>query len=248
VSVALVQGASRGLGLALVRTLLAADGVTRVFATARAPERSEGLAQLGDEYGARLVCEQLDVCDEASIRAAAERVAAREPRLHWLLNCAGLLHDGVLRPEKRLEDADPERLRRLFDVNAIGPLLVAKHFVSLLRHDEPAVLANISARVGSIDDNRSGGWYGYRASKAAQNMFTRTLALELSRRAPQLVCIALHPGTVATDLSAPYRGGLAPERLFSPERAAEQLWSVLRSLTPEDSGRFLDWAGKSVPW
>jgi NAD(P)-dependent dehydrogenase (short-subunit alcohol dehydrogenase family) len=248
VSVALVQGASRGLGLALVRTLLEAEGVTRVFATARAPERSEGLAQLGGEHGSRLVCERLDVCDEESIRAAAERVSAREPRLHWLFNCAGLLHDGVLRPEKRLEQADRERLRRLFDVNAIGPLLVAKHFVALLRHDEPAVLANLSARVGSIDDNRSGGWYGYRASKAAQNMFTRTLALELRRRAPRLVCIALHPGTVATDLSAPYRGGLAPERVFSPERAAEQLWSVVRSLTPDDGGRFLDWAGKPVPW
>ena len=175
----MVQGASRGLGLALVEALLERDDTERVFATSRAPDASEGLAALQARHATRLVCVPLDVRDEASIAAAARRIGGVAPRLHGLINCAGVLHGEGLRPEKRLEDADPERLRRSFEVNAFGPLLVAKHFLALLRHDEAAVVANVSARVGSIDDNRAGGWYGYRASKAAQNMFTKTLSIEL---------------------------------------------------------------------
>jgi NAD(P)-dependent dehydrogenase (short-subunit alcohol dehydrogenase family) len=246
--VGMIEGASRGIGLALVETLLEAGDVDRVVATSRDPDRSKGLALLRARHGRRLICERLDVCDEASVEEAAKRIGEQVPRVHWLVNCAGLLHDAALRPEKRLEDVDPARLRRLFEVNAFGPLLVAKHFLPLLRHAERSVLANVSARVGSIEDNRVGGWYGYRASKAAQNMLTRTLAIELRRRAPRVICIALHPGTVATALSAPYRAGLDPERVFTPGRAAQQLWSVIRGLGPEDGGRFLDWAGKPVPW
>ena len=245
--VALVQGASRGLGLAFVEQLLARERMD-VVATARSPAASEGLVALAERFGSRLLCVPLDVADEASIEAAAARTGSVHPRLQLLLNCAGLLHDSGLRPEKRLEQADPERLRRLFDVNAIGPLLVTRHFLPLLRHGDRAIVANVSARVGSIGDNRLGGWYGYRASKAAQNMFTRTLAIELRRRAPAVVCVALHPGTVETDLSAPFRGGAPPERRFTPQRAAEQLLAVVDSLGPDDSGSFLDWARKPIPW
>jgi len=246
--VAVVQGSSRGLGLALVEALLERPDTDRVFATAREPESSEGLANLQARHGTRLVCERLDVRHEPSIAAAAARIGEAVPRIHWLVNCAGVLHDGDLRPEKRLEDVDPERLRRSFEVNAFGPLLVAKHFLSLLRYGEAAILANVSARVGSIGDNRIGGWYGYRAAKAAQNMFTRTLAIELRRRAPNVSCVALHPGTVATDLSAPFRRGVAPQRVFAPREAAEKLIDVIRSLGPEDSGSFLDWARQAIPW
>lgn len=246
--VAMVQGASRGIGLALVETLLDADGVGRVVATSRDPMSGQGLSVLRRRYGERLICEKLDVSDEESVRSAAGRIGAQAPRIHWLFNCAGLLHEGALRPEKRLEDVDPAQLRRVFEVNAFGPLLVAKHFLALLRHPEGAVLANLSARVGSIEDNRLGGWYGYRASKAAQNMFTRTLAIELRRRAPRVICIALHPGTVATDLSAPYRTGIDSDRVFAPRKSAEQLWQVVHSITSEDGARFLDWAGKPIPW
>jgi NAD(P)-dependent dehydrogenase (short-subunit alcohol dehydrogenase family) len=246
--IAMVQGASRGIGLALVETLLEAGDVERVVATSRDPARSEGLAALRARHGERLACEPLDVTDEDSIRAAAQRIGERAPRLRWLFNCAGILHDAPVRPEKRLEDVDPALLARVFAVNAFGPLLVAKHFLGLLAHGERSVLVNLSARVGSIEDNRLGGWYAYRASKAAQNMFTRTLAIELRRRAPRLICVALHPGTVATNLSAPYRGGVDPDRVFAPRQAASQLWSVAQSLTPEDGGRFLDWAGKPIAW
>jgi NAD(P)-dependent dehydrogenase (short-subunit alcohol dehydrogenase family) len=204
----LVQGASRGLGLAFVRTLLEREGVRRVFASARAPERSPGLAALRERYAERLHLIRLDVRDEASIETAARLVRETSPHLHLLLNVAGILHDAEgLRPEKRLGDVDPKLLRRAFEVNAFGPLLVAKHFASCLRHDERAVLVNVSARVGSIGDNRLGGWYAYRASKAAQNMFTRTLSIELARRAPNVCCVALHAGTVDTAMSKAKQGG-----------------------------------------
>ncbi|MDJ0852498.1 MAG: SDR family NAD(P)-dependent oxidoreductase, partial [Myxococcota bacterium] len=166
--VELVQGASRGLGLAFTRALLDRPDVQRVVATCRDPEASEGLAELRARRGDALLVLPLDVRDEATVAAAAARVAeACGPQLHGLINCAGVLHESSgLRPEKKLEDVDPAKLRSVFEVNAFGPLLLAKHFVGLLRHDERAVLANVSARVGSIGDNRLGGWYAYRGSKA----------------------------------------------------------------------------------
>lgn len=248
--VVLVQGASRGLGLAFVRALLGRADVDRVVATSRDPDASPGLADLRAAHGDALVTLGLDVCDEASVAAAAQRVVdVCGPRLHGLINCAGLLHEGPGKgPEKRLEDLDPARMQRVFQVNAFGPVLVAKHFVRLLRHDERAVLANLSARVGSITDDRLGGWYSYRASKSAQNMFTRNLAIELARRAPKVICLALHPGTVDTELSRPFQRNVPPERLFTPERAARQLLDVIDSCTREHSGRFLAWDGQEIPW
>jgi NAD(P)-dependent dehydrogenase (short-subunit alcohol dehydrogenase family) len=248
--VALVQGASRGLGLAFARALFDRADVDRVVATCRDPEASKNLARLRSERGDALVAVRLDARDERTIAAAAARVAEEcGPRLHWLINCAGVLHDGLeIRPEKKLEDVDPERLRAVFQVNAFGPLLVAKHFLDLLRHDERAVLANVSARVGSVGDNRLGGWYVYRASKAAQNMFTRNLAIELGRRAPNVICLALHPWTVDTDLSRPFQRNVPAERLFDANRAADQLLGVIDSCTRDDSGHFLAWDGQPIPW
>ena len=248
--VALVQGGSRGLGLAFVQALLARPDIDRVVATSRAPDRSEALTALGEAHGAALDLVTLDVRDEASIARAAQEIADRGiERLHTLINCAGILHEGPeLGPEKRLEALDPERLRTVFEVNAFGPILVAKHFLPKLRHDERAVIANLSARVGSIEDNRLGGWYAYRASKSAQNMFTRTLAIELRRRAPNVLCLALHPGTVDTDLSRPFQGGVPPEKLFPPAQAAAQLLAVIDGATLADSGGFFAWDGAPIPF
>jgi NAD(P)-dependent dehydrogenase (short-subunit alcohol dehydrogenase family) len=247
---AFVQGASRGLGLAMTQTLLRRGDFARVFATARDPERSEGLAALAREFGEALVLLPLDVCDDKSIASAAERTAAATDRLHLVINAAGVLHDESLglQPEKRLEHVRPESLRRAFEVNAIGPLLVARHFLPLLRHDERSVLANVSARVGSIEDDRLGGWYAYRGSKAAQNLFTRNLSIELKRRAPRCICVALHPGTVDTALSRPFQGSVPPGQLFDARDAAARLIDLLESLGPEDTGSFLAYDGSSIPW
>jgi NAD(P)-dependent dehydrogenase (short-subunit alcohol dehydrogenase family) len=164
------------------------------------------------------------------------------------MNCAGLLHEGELQPERRLKDVTAAHLATSFQINAFGPVLVAKHFEPLLGNSARAVVANLSARVGSIGDNRLGGWYSYRASKAAQNMLTRTLAIEWSRRARPIICVALHPGTVATALSAPFRSRTPPERVFSVERAAQQLLDILDGVTGDDSGRFIAWDGTTIPW
>jgi NAD(P)-dependent dehydrogenase (short-subunit alcohol dehydrogenase family) len=248
--VALVQGASRGLGLAFVEAFLARPEVERVVATCRDPEASTGLTALRCRHEGVLETVALDVRDERSIATAAAHVGdACGSELHWLVNCAGLLHGGAgIQPEKRLENVDSKALSALFEVNAFGPLLVAKHFLPLLEHERRAVLANLSARVGSLADNRLGGWYGYRASKTAQNMFTRTLAIELGRRAPNVICLALHPGTVDTDLSRPFQTNVPKRRLFDTGRAARQLLEVMDGARREDSGRFLAWDGSEIPW
>ncbi|MCR9159969.1 MAG: SDR family oxidoreductase [Nannocystaceae bacterium] len=241
---ALIQGASRGIGAGIVGLLL--ERGREVVATSRDPASSEALAALAKTHGERLLTVPLDVEDEASIEAAVAAVERRHGTLGLLMNVAGLLHEGPRGPERRICEVDPQWLHRTYAVNAVGPLLVAKHFARLLQHDDPAVLANVSARVGSIEDDRMGGWYGYRASKAAQNMFTKNLSIELTRRFPQLVVLALHPGTVDTGLSAPFQR--SAKTLFSVERAAQQLLRIVERASPEDNGRFIAWDGAEIPW
>ncbi|MFK7989944.1 MAG: SDR family oxidoreductase [Sandaracinaceae bacterium] len=238
--VAVIQGASRGLGLEFVRQLRATH---EVVATCRKPDGAEALRSLGVETV------QLDVTDEASVARAAETVGGRHPAVHLLLNVSGLLHDANgLGPEKRLADVEPEAMARVFAVNAYGPLLVAKHFHRLLtRHRQRAVLANLSARVGSIEDNRLGGWYAYRGSKAAQNLFTRNVAIELGRASEEIIVMALHPGTVETDLSAPFRRNARV--VFPVDQAARQLLDVIGGATRETHhGGFFAWDGRPIPW
>lgn len=168
--------------------------------------------------------------------------------LHGVINCVGLLHDGNLQPEKSLRHLNGENLRRYFGVNSIGPVLLAKHLLPFLRHGEPSLFASFSAKVGSIGDNTLGGWYGYRASKAALNMFLRTTAIEYQRVAPQVVVVLLHPGTTATALSRPFHKNVPAEKLFAVDRTVAQLIQVMASLTPADSGSFLSWDGSRLPW
>ncbi len=246
---ALVQGASRGIGLALVRRLVDARGVSEVIATCRDPEHADDLRDLQAGGEERLTLVRLDATDEASIEAAAREVGGIAPGLDLLINCAGLLHDGdEMRPERRLADVDPGALARAFAVNASGPLLVAKHFEGLFDAKRRAVFASISARVGSIGDNRLGGWYAYRASKAAQNMITRNLSIELRRRHRGIICVAMHPGTVDTGLSKPFQSGVPEGKLFGTDRAADQLLSVIDGLVPQSNGKFLAWDGSEIPW
>jgi NAD(P)-dependent dehydrogenase (short-subunit alcohol dehydrogenase family) len=242
----LIQGASRGLGLAMVeQRLLRGD---RVFATSRAPERSAPLQALAQQHDGRLTCIPMDLRDQASVAAAFDVVREHVDRLHLVVNVAGLLHDDALGPEKKLEQVDADAMHAVFAVNTIGPALVMRYAKPLLQHRERAVLANVSARVGSIGDNRLGGWYAYRASKAAQNMLTRTAAIELGRGSRRVIVVALHPGTVATTLSAPFRAGVPNDRLFSAERAAEQLLGVIDALDDDATGRFFAWDGSEIPW
>jgi NAD(P)-dependent dehydrogenase (short-subunit alcohol dehydrogenase family) len=246
--VAFVQGASRGLGLALTAALAERDEFDTVYAASREPESSEGLVALREQRGGRVRPLAMDVRAESSIEWAAEKVASEQPALHLLICAAGMLHEGSTQPEKRFEQVHQTSMEHAFAVNAYGPLLTARHLLALMPHDERAVIANISAHAGSITDNRLGGWYSYRASKAAQNMFTRTLAIELSRRAPKAICVALDPGSMDTDLSRPYRRNVHAEDLASPDHAASRLLVLIDSLGTEHSGQFLRWDGHLLPW
>jgi NAD(P)-dependent dehydrogenase (short-subunit alcohol dehydrogenase family) len=246
---ALVTGASRGIGLEFVRQLLAASGFDRVYAACRQPALATQLNALASQEP-RLRIVALDVADEAQVEAASREVTADTDRLHLVVNAAGVLHDSAagLAPEKRLADVRADTLATSFAVNAFGPLLVAKHFERLLAHRDRVVFASISARVGSIGDNRLGGWYAYRGAKAAQNMFTRTLSVEWARSRRNVVCVALHPGTTDTDLSRPFQANVPPEKLFAVERTVRQLLGVIDGLTATDTGRFLAWDGSEIPW
>ncbi|MCX8134825.1 MAG: SDR family NAD(P)-dependent oxidoreductase [Roseococcus sp.] len=185
----------------------------------------------------------LDLLDEASIAAAAAHAGEG---LRLVLDATGFLHDARFRPEKALRELDPAHLAHAFAVNAIGPALVMKHFLPRLAREGRAVFATLSARVGSIADNRLGGWYAYRASKAALNQLLRTAAVEVARRRPEQILVALHPGTVATPLSAPFsRAGLEVQ---TPEQAAARLLGVIERLTPAETGGFFDHRGEPVPF
>jgi NAD(P)-dependent dehydrogenase (short-subunit alcohol dehydrogenase family) len=187
----------------------------------------------------------IDVEEEASIAHAASTLSGEEP-LDLVVIASGLLHSDRIAPEKSYRQLSAESLEQYFAVNTTGPALVAKHFLPLLRKDRPSVFAALSARVGSIGDNRLGGWYGYRASKAALNMIVKTLAIELARTNPQAACVALHPGTVATDLSAPFRRRVPAERLFAADTAAKHLLEVILGLTTSQSGGIFAWDGTAI--
>ena len=185
----------------------------------------------------------LDLLDEAGIAAAA---AFCGPGLTLVIDATGFLHDGQVQPEKSLRQLDPAHLARSFALNATGPALLMKHFLPLLARDERAVFATLSARVGSIADNRLGGWYAYRASKAALNQLVRTAAIELARTRRDAICVALHPGTVDTGLSGPFaKDGLDVQR---PAEAAAKLLAVIDGLTPARSGTLIDQDGMTIPF
>ncbi|GGD55283.1 SDR family NAD(P)-dependent oxidoreductase [Erythrobacter arachoides] len=187
----------------------------------------------------------IDLTRECTIEAAATQLRDQAP-FSLIMVCTGLLHGDDMRPEKALRDLDQSNLMQLFAVNAVGPALVAKHFVPLLPKGSRSIFAALSARVGSIGDNRLGGWYGYRASKAALNMLIKTLSIELARTHPEAICVGLHPGTVDTGLSKPFQRNVRPDRLFSADTAAGHLLHVLDRLVSEDSGRCLAWDGTAI--
>lgn len=233
-----IVGASGGIGAALVEQFAGDKNTSKLMALTRSGEQDAGA-------GATITV-RMDVTSEQSIEAAAQVCAAHGP-LDLVIVASGVLHrDGALRPEKRMRELRPDVMHAVFAINAIGPALVAKHFLPLMRSGRKTVFAALSARVGSIADNRLGGWASYRASKAALNMFLRTLAIEHARSRPEGIIAALHPGTVATKLSAPYRGGVPADKLFTPALAAKHLIAVIDGLTADDSGGFFAWDGSAI--
>ncbi len=245
---ALVAGASQGIGLEFVSQFLKDERISHLFATYRSKHTSTQLFSLAERYPKRLHCLPVDLTQEAQIEGALAQISAAVPNLHLVINCVGLLHSDQQQPEKALRQLNSENLIRYFQVNSIGPVLLAKHLLPLFKHSDPSLFATISAKIGSIGDNRIGGWYGYRSSKAALNMFLKTASIEYRRRSPKTTIVMLHPGTTDTRLSKPFQSGVPPEKLFSTERTVSQLIDVLSGVKAEDSGEFFSWDGSRLPW
>jgi len=240
---AVVVGAGGGLGSALTQALTLQGGY-RVFALSREPLEAGG---------GNLTRLQADPTEPESLAHAADTVRREVTRVHLLAICVGILHGGEgkpgLRPEKALSQLDGDNFRHVMTVNALAPLQVLAAFTDLLRHKQRAVAVTLSAMVGSIGDNRLGGWYSYRMSKAALNMGLKNAAIELNRpssrqqRGP--IVAAIHPGTTITPLSAPF---LRRHTTRPAEESAAHILRVIGRLTPEDNGRFFNWDGRELPW
>jgi NAD(P)-dependent dehydrogenase (short-subunit alcohol dehydrogenase family) len=245
---ALVVGAGQGIGLGFVRKLLALGYFDKIFTAYHNRELAANLQELETRHASVITSLQVDLTQEAQVSQVMNQIKAEVQYLDLVVNCVGVLHQDKLQPEKGLRHINAENLSYYFQVNSISAVLLAKHLVPLLKHKDPSVLATISAKVGSIGDNYLGGWYGYRASKAALNMLMRTVALEYRRTNPQTIVVLLHPGTTDTRLSKPFQRNVPPEKLFSVERTVDQLWRVITGLSPEDSGQFFSWDGSRLPW
>ena len=223
---AVIIGSGGGIGAALA-DLLANDDAVTVYRLGR----SEAI--------------RLDLIDENSIAKAAEELSTLGVTPALVVVATGLLHRDGIGPEKSLRELDPEWMLENYRINAVGPALVAKHFLPLMPRNQRTVFAVLSARVGSISDNKLGGWYSYRASKAALNMLIRNLSIEWQRKSAEAIIVGLHPGTVETGLSAPFKGNPATER-FTPAKAAEQLLNVLDRLNPAQSGQVVAFDGELI--
>jgi NAD(P)-dependent dehydrogenase (short-subunit alcohol dehydrogenase family) len=185
----------------------------------------------------------LDYQNPASIESCAKSLSA-QGSFQLIINTTGVLHSNDWMPEKKLDDVNAEQLIELMKINAIGPALSIRHFSQLL-DPKNSIMVTLSAKVGSIEDNRLGGWYSYRASKAALNMLIKTAAIELARTKPNAVLIAMHPGTVNSRLSKPFRG----EQIGRPPNdAVRDMFAVIENLTKEDSGSFVSYSGEKLPW
>ncbi|KAL0305380.1 UNVERIFIED_CONTAM: Benzil reductase ((S)-benzoin forming) IRC24 [Sesamum calycinum] len=254
--VSMVQGASRGIGLEFVRQLLEKSDKGHVVATCRNPKGATGLLELKNRFADRLDIHQLDLTIDRTIEEAAKSVKDKYGYLNLLVNASGILSiPNVLQPETTLNKLQRASLLLTYEVNAIGPILVVKHMWPLLKvgggtgtDRDHAIVANISARVGSIGDNGLGGWHSYRASKAGLNQLTKTMSVEFARKKDPIVCILLHPGTVDTDLSRPFQSNVPEGKLFTKEFSVQKLLSIIMNAKKSDNGKFFAWDGQEIPW
>lgn len=236
---AVITGANGGIGSAITGALLASAQVGEIIAVSRRPLNTDH---------PRVKPLAIDITNEQGRMALCQQLNGRP--IHLLFNAVGTLHDEALNihPEKRLEQLSEASLAHLMHINATTPALLISALKGSLQGQHPTVVASLSARVGSITDNQLGGWYSYRASKAAHNMLMKTLSIELTRLNKQSIVLCLHPGTTNTSLSAPFQARVPNGKLFTPEFVASQLLKVISERTPEDTGSFWDWAGKSIAW
>ena len=238
---AVIIGATGGLGKKFVEELCASPSCSSVWIGVR--------NEKDVQHHSKLRSSIVDITKEDTIRHWGEAIKEANFQPNFILNCCGLLHgENGVKPEKTWRHLNSEQMSEVFAVNAFGVALLAKHIIPCIPRTDRSIFASISARVGSISDNYLGGWYSYRASKAAHNMMIKTLSIEAQRKRKELICVSLHPGTVDTRLSAPFTKGYDSKKLFSPQQSCSYLSSVLADLHPKDSGGFFAWDGCPIPF
>lgn len=239
---ALVIGAGSAIAAALINEMIQQHSVSGIVAVSRQPPERAGLPQDNPDVPVRYLS-----CDysAAGIRAVAGHVTGV---FSHVFICTGVLHNDHIKPEKRIEDIDAGQMAELLHINSILPALWLQALLPVIKSSPRCVLTVFSARVGSISDNQKGGWYSYRASKAALNMIIKTAAIEYARRAPGIKLLAFHPGTVDTWLSRPFQKNVAAEKLFTPEFVAQQLLTICAALPVDAEASYLDWAGEPITW
>ena len=240
---ALVIGARGGVGQAICQLWSELDPTLHIYAGSR----DQSWCEI-KPANSKITRIHLDICQEASLSRVADLIKSSGENLSVVFNCSGILHSQEFGPERALRELSINTMTEVFGVNTLGVGLLLKHFIPLFPRDERTIFASCSARVGSIGDNRLGGWYSYRASKAAQNMLIRTAAIEIKRLRRECVCVALHPGTVVSELSAPFTKRKDPSKLFTPEQSATKLTHVLQELSSEDSGNFFAYDASRIEW
>ena len=191
---------------------------------------------------------ELDIENENSLKDLKDKLSKSKLNLRLVLNATGRLHSEKLHPEKRLQHINKENLIESFSINAFAPILLAKTIEEFINKELEFNFASISARVGSITDNKTGGWYAYRAAKSAQNQLFKSLSIEWARKYPKAIITLLHPGTVNTNLSKPFHKFVPKDKLFSPQKTSSYLIDILRQQKPSDSGKFIAWDGREIPW
>lgn len=232
-----VFGSGGGIGKALVSELVSRPATESVIAySSRDVPTYERLEQVSYR-----------TVDAGSGESLAQAAADVDGQLDVVVVAIGTLHTDAYQPERRLRELDAESMLEVYRINAVLPALIAKHYLPLLDRNRPTVFAALSARVGSIGDNRLGGWMSYRASKAALNMLLKTLSIEHARSRKRSVIVGLHPGTVDTPLSEPFSGNVPEKQLFTPSQSARYLLDVLAPLRPDDTGSVIAWDGQKVP-
>ena len=244
---ALVVGGGRGIGLGIVYQLLRKFPEVEVYATYRSAERALGLLELETQYANRLHPIVCDPLSESDLKTLASTIKLKHKNMGLVVIASGILHRPGGAPEKSLRNIDLEQLQEVFQVNAFVTPLVAKHMKNLISRSEPSAFISLSAMVGSIEDNELGGWYGYRASKTALNMFLKTIAIELKRSGFKAQVGAIHPGTTKTELSAKFVDTVQ-HKVWEPQDAADNILQVIDNLSPDETGFFKNWDANTIPW
>jgi len=241
-SSAVIIGAGSRIGTALLDKWLKDDAIDNVIAISRKrfPENKAG--QRNNVHFIRTSY------DEASIMQTCDKIRTLTSSISRVCICNGILHNEHLWPEKRIEELNIDALKEVFTINSITPILWVKALLPLVKSKHDCIISVFSARIGSIDDNRSGGWYSYRASKAALNMLLKTAAIEYARRAANVKLIAFHPGTTDTPLSKPFQRSVKKENLFTPEYVAEHLVNLMNTQIVDGECSFVDWENKAIAW